>query len=130
MTDIIRYIIALMIGSMVGFISGFQGIAGAFYISMLLLFTGLAKNQRQAAGTTLFAVLFPLSLGAVYEYWKTGDVEVYIALTILFFYMIFSWVGSKVNLLVEEKHVYLSLAATMLFTAIYFFHKFLNTKLK
>ena len=41
-----KYITAIIIGAVVGFIGGFQGIAGGFYISMFLLLSGLAETQR------------------------------------------------------------------------------------
>jgi uncharacterized membrane protein YfcA len=126
MNDVIKYITVIMIGCIVGFISGFQGIAGGFYISMLLLFTGIAKTQRMAAGTTLLAVVFPLSIGAMYEYWKKGDVDIYAGLIITFFYMIFSWVGAKTNLLVDEQYPLLSLAILLMLTSFYFFHRYFD----
>lgn len=126
MNVVVKYVAAIIIGCIVGFIGGFQGIAGGFYISMLLLFTGIAKTQRMAAGTTLLAVLFPLSIGAVYEYWKTGDVDLYAGLVITFFYMIFSWVGAKANLLVDEQYPLLSLAVLLMLTSFYFFHRYLD----
>jgi uncharacterized membrane protein YfcA len=126
MNVVVKYVTAIIIGCIVGFIGGFQGIAGGFYISMLLLFTGIAKTQRMAAGTTLLAVVFPLSIGAVYEYWKTGDVDLYAGLVITFFYMIFSWVGAKANLLVDEQYPLLSLAILLMLTSFYFFHRYLD----
>ena len=126
MNVVVKYVTAIIIGCIVGFIGGFQGIAGGFYISMLLLFTGIAKTQRMAAGTTLLAVLFPLSIGAVYEYWKTGDVDLYAGLIITFFYMIFSWVGAKANLLVDEQYPLLSLAVLLMLTSFYFFHRYFD----
>ena len=94
MNAITKTLIAIFIGSLVGFIGGFQGIAGGFYISMLLLATGMHDTQRMVAGTTLLALVFPISIGAVYEYWKSGDIDVPSALTITLFYMIFSWLGN------------------------------------
>jgi len=126
MNDLIKYILSIAIGTIVGFLGGFQGIAGGFYITMLLLFTGIAGTQRLAAGTTLLAVVFPLSIGAVYEYWKSGDVDVYVALIITLFYIIFSWVGAKVNGMVDDKYPVLSLAILLMFTSLYFFSKYIG----
>ena len=124
MIGLLKYLLLIAIGSIVGFLGGFQGIAGGFYISMLLLFTGIAKDQRMAAGTTLLAILFPISIGAVYEYWESGDVDVYAALVITLFYTIFAWVGAKVNLQVDETYSVLSLAVLLLFTSGYFFREY------
>ena len=124
MIGIMKYLLLIAIGSIVGFLGGFQGIAVGFYISMLLLFTGIAKDQRMAAGTTLLAVLFPISIGAVYEYWESGDVDVYAALVITLFYTIFAWVGAKVNLQVDETYSVLSLAVLLFLTSGYFFREY------
>ena len=124
MNDLVKYSFAVAIGSIVGLLGGFQGIAGGFYITMLLLFTGVAKTHRMAAGTTLLAVLFPISLGAVYEYWESGDVDTYTALIITLFYTIFAWVGAKVNLQIDEKYSVLSLAVLLFLTSGYFFREY------
>jgi len=122
--NIVKYITAIIIGSMVGFVGGFQGIAGGFYISMLLIASGIIGSQRKAAGTTLLAILFPISIGAVYEYWKSGDIDIPVALLITFFYIIFAWLGAKVNIIVDEKYVVLSLAILLFSTSLFFFHNF------
>jgi len=119
-----KYITAIIIGAVVGFIGGFQGIAGGFYISMFLLLSGLAETQRMASGTTLLAIVFPLSAGAVFEYWKTGDVDIYVGLIVAVCYTIFAWLGAKTTLLVEEKYNVLSLAILLLMTSGYFFTRY------
>ena len=128
MNEFTRHVIAIMIGCIVGFIGGFQGTAGGFYIAILLLITGVAKTHRIAAGTTLLSVVFPISLGAVYEYWKAGDVDVNIALTIALFYTMFAWFGAMINIDIDEKYSILSLAISLSFTAIYFFYMFAHHK--
>lgn len=127
MDNFTKYILSVFIGSVVGFVGGFQGIAGGFYISMLLIAFGVAKSQRVAAGTTLLAILWPISIGAVYEYWKSGDIEVPSALIIAFFYTLFAWVGAKTNEKVKEEYVVLSLACLMFLTSLYFFRKYYET---
>lgn len=126
MNQLTKYILAALIGSSVGFLGGFQGIAGGFYISMLLLASGMYDTQRKAAGTTLLAIVFPLSVGAVYEYWKSGDIDVPSGLIITLFYIIFSWLGAIYNKEIDEVYVYGSLAVSVFLTSIYFFYKFLS----
>ncbi len=123
MNSLIKYVMAIMIGSGVGFLGGFQGIAGGFYISMMLLFTGIAPDQRLAAGTTLLAVLFPISIGAVYQYWKSGDIDIPVALIITLFYIIFATLGAKVNQKFDEYIPLASLSILLFFTSGYFGYK-------
>ena len=123
-----KLLVGLIIGSVVGFVGGLQGIAGGFYISMLLLSSGVSQTQRQAAGTTLLAILFPISIGAVYEYWKTGDIDIYLALTITVFYTIFAWIGAKINSKIDPNDLFLSLAFLLFLTSFYFLYKYLHGK--
>lgn len=124
MDNVIKYILSALIGILVGFIGGLQGIAGGFYISMLLLATGIVTTQRKAAGTTLLAILFPISIGAVYNYYKSGDVLIPHGLTIAFFYTISATYGSTFSDKIDEKWLFLSLSLLLFFTSFYFFNKF------
>lgn len=126
--NILTSIYAILIGSFVGFLGGFQGIAGGFYISALLLMTGVAKTQRESAGTTLLSILFPLSLGAFYEYYSSGDVDVKSGLLIAIFYMIFAYIGAKTNKHFTDKFVYMSLAQLLFLTSLYFVYKSYHAK--
>ena len=119
-----KYLLATIIGSVVGFLGGLQGIAGAFYISALLLSLGVLNTQRLAAGTTLLAILPPISLGAVYTYWKSGDVDVGVAVVVAITYSIMAYFGAKFNKVLSQKQVLLSLAVLMFLTSLYFFHAY------
>lgn len=125
-----KYILALLIGISTGFIAGFQGIAGSFYILTALLILGIAKNRRQAAGTTLLTIVFPLSVGAVYEYYKTGyvDVDVGVAFCIIISYLIAASFGAKANALVDEKYVLFSIAFMLFISSFYYIHKAMEIK--
>jgi len=124
----IKYLLALLIGAVCGLLAGFQGIAGSFYILTLLLVFGIAKNQRQAAGTTLLTIVFPLSIGAVYEYYKTGDVDVPVAVCIIIAYFIAAAFGAKANALVDEKYVLFSIAFMLFISSFYYIHKAMTIK--
>ena len=126
MTAIMKYIISIIIGSVVGFLGGFQGIAGGFYISVLIMATNIVPDQRRAAGTTLLAILFPLSIGAVYQYWKSGDIDVPVALIITFTYAIFATIGAIYNKKVKDEIPLISLSFLMALTSIYFGYRGYN----
>jgi uncharacterized protein len=121
-----KYLLSAVIGGVVGFVGGLQGIAGAFYISALLLMTGVMPTQRLAAGTTLIAILPPISLGAAYTYWKSGDVDLKVAMTVAITYSILAYYGAQYNKQVTEKSVILSLSILMFMTSLYFFHKYVT----
>tara|TARA_B100000900_G_C20577790_1_gene716099 strand:- start:751 stop:1131 length:381 start_codon:yes stop_codon:yes gene_type:complete len=120
---LVKFLLSALIGSVVGFLGGFQGVAGGFYLSALLLSMGVLNTQRLAAGTTLLAILPPISLGAVYSYWKSGDVDVGVSLTLATFYTIMAYYGAQYNKQVKEKNVVYSLALLLFLTSGYFFHK-------
>ena len=123
-----KYLIASIIGVVTGFIAGFQGIAGSFYILTALLLTGIAKNQREAAGTTLLTIVFPLSIGAVYEYYKTGDVHWEAAAILIPCVFIASIFGAKLNKITHKKVTLFSVGVSTLVVSGYFFYKAYNTK--
>ena len=126
MNTIVKYILSALIGSAVGFIGGLQGIAGGFYIAMLLLFSGIATTQRQAAGTTLLAIVFPISIGAVFEYHQSGDVLIIPAFIIAAFYMVFALLGAKFGVNIDEESIHLSLGILLFLTSLYYFNKSYN----
>jgi uncharacterized membrane protein YfcA len=121
-----KYIASIFIGIISGFLAGFQGIAGSFYILTMLMLFGVAKNQKMAAGTTLLTIVFPLSIGAVITYYKKGDVDVPVAFTILASYVLAATLGAKFNYMVHEKYVLLSIAFMMIISAGYYIHKFMK----
>ena len=122
--NIKNYILSALIGIVVGFIGGIQGIAGGFYISLLLLMFNITKTQRETAGTTLLAIVFTLSIGALSEYWKTNDINIVVSLIVTFFYIIFAWLGAKINKNISEKKIYLSLSILLFLTSIFYFFKY------
>ena len=122
--NIINYILSALIGIVVGFIGGIQGIAGGFYISLLLLMFNITKTQRETAGTTLLAIVFPLSIGALWEYYKSNDINIVVSLIVTFFYIIFAWLGAKLNKNISEKKIYLSLSILLFLTSIFYFFKY------
>ena len=88
--------------------------------------TGVLPTQRLAAGTTLIAILPPISLGAAYTYWKSGDVDLKVAMTVAITYSILAYYGAQYNKQVTEKRVILSLSILMFMTSLYFFHKYVT----
>jgi uncharacterized membrane protein YfcA len=91
-------LLTLGIGSLSGLIGGALGTSGSSIMIPGLLATGIAKSYKMAAGTTLLAILSPLSIGAVYVYWKSGNVQVVTAILLVISYFIAATISAKITL--------------------------------
>ena len=111
------------IGSIVGLISGWEGISGSTFIQAGILYSGVLATQGEAAGTTLMAMVFPISGLAVWEYYKRGQVDIPLAAVITVAYMIMAWFGAKINPMIPTKITYIATGITLMLATLIFFHK-------
>ena len=88
------YIIASLIGICTGIMSGFLGIGGAILmIPSLVIF--LKFSQHMSQGTALAAMIPPIGILAAFEYYKSGNVDIRIALLISAGFIIGAYAGAK-----------------------------------
>ena len=66
--------IILLLGLVAGILVGLMGIGGGVIVIPALVYL-LGMDQHMAQGTSLFILLPPLGLGALWVYWKRGDVD-------------------------------------------------------
>ena len=64
----------LLLGLGVGVLVGLFGIGGGVVLVPALVYL-LRMDQHLAQGTSLFVLLPPVGLGALFAYWKCGDVD-------------------------------------------------------
>ena len=126
--DKTEIITTVVLGVIVGLLGGWQGQAGAIYILTGLMALELVSDQRTAAGTALLYTSVPVSLGAVYEYYKTGDINWQAAAILIPCVFIASIFGAKLNKITHKKITLLSIGISTLAVAGYFFYKSYNTK--
>lgn len=126
--DLHKFVIGALIGSVVGLLSGWEGISGSTFIQAGILLTGVASTQSKAAGTTLLAMVFPISGLAVWEYYKRGEVDIGLAVVITIFYMILAWFGAKLNMIIPPKITYLATGITLMFATAIFLYKAYTSK--
>ena len=82
-----------------------------------------------AAGTTLLTILAPLSIGAVYTYYKAGDIQFDSAIVIMITYTIAATFSAiYVVKYVSDKALLLAYAIYVLLLSVYFFYKYFNYK--
>ena len=129
MLTFIQYIYAVIIGLVSGTVGGSIGTSGSNIIIPGLLVSGIATTYKKAAGTTLLTILAPLSIGAVYTYYKAGDVQFDSAIIIMITYTIAATFSAiYVVKYVSDKALLLAYAIYVLLLSFYFFYKYFNYK--
>ena len=106
----------VFIGLLAGFLSGILGIGGGVVMVPLLLLVGF--TQHQAQGTSLAAMLPPVTLLAVLQYSKEGHVDWKMALIISATFIIGGLFGSKLAVAINEQMLKKIFGILMLFIAI------------
>nr|MBU1328872.1 sulfite exporter TauE/SafE family protein [Candidatus Omnitrophota bacterium] len=86
-------ILSILIGLVAGVSSGFFGIGGAIILIPSILYV-FKFSQHLAQGTALAALLLPVGILAVIKYYKSGDVNIKVALFIAFGFIIGGFVGA------------------------------------
>lgn len=84
----------LMIGLVSGIASGFFGIGGGVLIVPALVYL-VGFPQHTATGTSLASLLPPVTLAAVFEYYRHGNVDVKVAIIVAVALFVGSWLGAR-----------------------------------
>ena len=90
----INTLLTLILGSFAGLFGGALGQSGAETMLPGLLILGLAPTFKVAAGTVLLAIIPPISILAVMEYYKRGQVQLYTSILLFISYFIAAYVGA------------------------------------
>ena len=109
-----------LVGIFAGLIAGLLGTTTATTILPGLLMIGVSYDM--AAGTTLLAILPPLSIGAMYEYYKRGKVNVKYAILLMVICFLFEWVSGKYSNLLTNKTRKRLLSGYLVTVAAYIFY--------
>jgi uncharacterized membrane protein YfcA len=113
-------IILVCIGIVAGVLSGLIGIGGGIIMVPMLLLLGF--TQQQAQGTSLAALLPPVTILAVLNYHKAGFIDWKYAIIISLFFVIGGYFGSKIAINIDQKilkkifgFILLAIAGKMIF---------------
>ena len=118
-----KYILTFLLAAVVGILGGIQGQAGSLYVLTGLLMLGIVETPSEAAGTALLYTSVPVTLGAAYEYYKQGKINLKIAAILIFTAFSFAYIGAKINPLISSKVTEYSIAIMTLLSSIYFFKR-------
>jgi uncharacterized membrane protein YfcA len=123
----LKYLIPSIVGVCAGTIGAITGTSGSSVILPGLLITGVVPDYKTAVGTTLLAILPPISLASFYSYWKAGKYQLDSAIFVTLFYVLTSFfVGMWVVKRASEKSLYLFSVGYSLLLASYFLYKYLQ----
>lgn len=115
----------VVIALIVGFFSGLQGISRDDLLIAALIGANVVADQATAAGTTLFSIVFPISIVAVWEYHKKGKVDYTLGTIIVIGYLISAYFGAKVNLAISESTTLLSIIIMQIITTVWFVYQYM-----
>ena len=96
-----QFILIAIVGIAAGFVGGSMGVGGGIIIiPALMIFVGL--GQKEAQGTSLAVLSFPVALVAAYNYYKGGYVNLGFAEIMIVTFIIGGYFGSKVAIVLPE----------------------------
>ena len=84
----------ILLGAFSGVLGGALGQSGAETILPGLLILGIVPDFKTAAGTTVLTILPPLSLLAIIQYYKRGQVQIMTGVILMIAYFFAAYVGA------------------------------------
>jgi uncharacterized protein len=84
----------VILGLVAGLIGGSLGQSGAEFMLPGLLILGIVPDFKTAAGTVLLTIIPPISILAVYDYYKRKQLNIPIALIMMVCYFLAAYFGA------------------------------------
>lgn len=94
MNNILRYVLAFIIGLIGGTTFIYIGV-GTSLIIPLIIFLGVIDNFQKVIGTTIIPVISPVTIFPLYEFYKRDLLDINVGLFLSIGYFIGSYVTSK-----------------------------------
>ena len=120
---VIKYLYLLLIGSFAGLIAGGLGTSTAYALVLGLVFSGVSKDYKHAAALTLFTILPPISIGAVYTYYKEKMIDIPAGLFLMVVCFITALLGARFNKYFSNAHTEIGIGIYLLIVSIYMFYR-------
>jgi uncharacterized membrane protein YfcA len=118
----LNIIYSILIGTLSGILGGAFGLGGSFIMLPGLILLNVTKDFNTAVGTILFSLLPPVSLLAVIEYYKRGQVDFTIGTILFVTYFLAAYLGAQINKMYDQKTLEYACATVFLFITIYFYY--------
>lgn len=119
-------LITLALGFTSGFFTGITGIGSAGIILAGLSLTKVIKDYKTIMGTILYILMFPVTLGSVWEFYKVEKINFLIGNVLLISSIAGTFLGSRIalndDLKMSEKTIKYITSAVALSMGSYFFY--------
>jgi uncharacterized membrane protein YfcA len=114
-------LLTFFIGALAGISGGALGQSGAEVMLPGLLIMNLVPDFKTAAGTVLLAIIPPISLLAVLEYYKRGQVKVWTSVVLFITYFFMAFIGAYLTRQISNKTLEYLTGFYFLIISIFFF---------
>ena len=123
MNTAVKFMTLFVIGVISGLIGGGLGTSTAYALILGLIFTGVSKNYEHAAALTLFTILPPLSLGAVYQYYHKKMIDIPAGLFLMVVVFFSAWTGAKFEGYISDAYKEFALGGFLFIVSMYMFYR-------
>ena len=120
--------ITAIIGIAAGIIASTFGADQADTILPGLILSGITPDFKIALGTTLLAIMPPTNAGAVYKFYKNGNVKITLAVILMIAATIASYFGAGLAEALTNKQQKIGLGIYLICTAIFQFYSAYHDK--
>jgi uncharacterized membrane protein YfcA len=117
----IDILLTIFLGCIAGLSGGALGQSGAEVMLPGLLILNLVPDFKTAAGTVLLAIIPPISLLAVLEYYKRGQVRVWTSVILFITYFFFALAGAYLTKTIPNKTLEYITGFYFLIISLFFF---------
>jgi uncharacterized membrane protein YfcA len=114
-------LLTIFLGALAGLSGGALGQSGAEVMLPGLLLLNIVPDFKTAAGTVLLAIIPPISLLAVLEYYKRGQVRVWTSVILFITYFFVAFIGAYLTKNISNKALEYITGFYFLIISIFFF---------
>ena len=119
MTGTSLIVSSLVLGLAAGVLSGMFGIGGGLVIVPVLIIV-FGEPAKTAVGTSLFALMWPVGLLGVLEYWRRGEMKLAVGLWIAVGLFIGAFFGAKITGAISTATMKRAYGVFLLIMGVYF----------
>lgn len=126
--DLMQIILTIILGGISGILGGALGLGGSFIMLPGVILLNIIPNYKTAVGTILYSMLPPISLLAVYDFYKRKQVNFTIGTILFVSYFLASYLGAIINGYFSQKMLEYASSLCFIAIGIYFFYQAYNSK--